>query len=387
VRFLVLFFLFLTTSVRSQSLQETEGKGTGLTKSDAMQDALRNAVSQSAGVSILSETKVENYLIVSDAISSNIKGYIQSYEVIKETPFPDRFEVVVKAKVTTETIKADFQLLARQIGGMRFLVMPDPKETNEANLATLQIVSNKINEALSAKGCRYIERERFNSLKKETMALMEASNTEKLSYAQQLGMLSDAQFILTVSDVQKTSQQGAFDISKGDKYSFNVKVVDNCTGEGLGSLSFASMQASKNIEDAIGKAVNEKFEKLFGTITSYIGSWLNNGTPYELRFYQTGTYRDFRDLRKKLKEDASFGGEMEITSVLNYTKLNCTFKKRADDLADKLLDLADEIPTFKEQKLDVKHIFGRQISIAPQKYIIPNLPIKSLDSNQTQIQH
>jgi hypothetical protein len=78
---------------------------------------------------------------------------------------------------------------------------------------------------------------------------------------------------------------------------------------------------------------------------------------------------------------------MEITSVLNYTKLNCTFKKRADDLADKLLDLADEIPTFKEQKLDVKHIFGRQISIAPQKYIIPNLPIKSLDSNQTQIQH
>jgi len=386
VRFFVLFILFLTTSLRSQSLHETEAKGSGLTKSDALQDALRNAVSQAAGVAILSETKVENYLIVSDAISSNTKGYIQSYNIIKETPFPDRFEVVVKAKVTTETIKADLQLLARQIGGMRFLVMPDPKETNEANLATLQIVSNKINEALSTKGCRYIERERFNSLKKEAIALMESSNPEKLSYAQQLGMLSDAQFILIVSDLQKTSQPGAFDISKGDKYSFNVKVMDNCTGEGLGSLSFANTQASKSAEDAIGKAVNEKFETLFGTITSYIGSWLNNGTPYELRFYQTGTYRDFRDLRKKLKEDASFGGEMEITSVLNYTKLNCTFKKRADDLADKLLDLADEIPTFKEQKLDVKHIFGRQISMAPQKYIIPNLPSKSLDTNQTPIQ-
>lgn len=384
MRYFIIFITLFSSPLLSQSL-ETEAKGIGLTKTEALQDALRNAVSQAAGVEILSETKVENYLIVSDAISSNTKGYIQTYEILKETPFPDRYEVTVKAKVTTESIKADFQLLARQIGGLRFLVLSDPKVSNPADIELLEIAVNKLNERLASKGCRYIERDRFNSLKKEAIALMESTSSEKFNYAQQLGFMADAQFILTIGDIKKSSQPGAFDISKGDKYSFNVKVMDNCTGEGLGTLTFTNPLASKSPSDAIDKAIQAQFESLFSTITSYIGSWLNNGTPFELRFYQTGTYRDFRDLRNKLKADPSFGGEMEITSVLNYTKLNCTFKKRADDLADKLLDIADEIPSFKEQRLDVKYIFGRQISLAPQKYVIPSFPAKTIDSTQNSI--
>lgn len=374
-KFVLIFLVCLYSGLYSQTAIETEAKGAGINRTDALQDALRNAVSQGAGVSIASETKVENFMILSDAIASNIKGYIKSYTIIKEIPFPDRFEVIVKAIVTTESIKADFQLLAKQLGGIRFLVMVDPKESENKLNEYLPLAVDKINQALARKNCRYIEPNRFNSLKKETVGLMESMSTDKMNYAQQLGLLADAQFIILLSDYKVNQVPGAFDISRGQSYSFTAKIFDNCTGEGLGSISLASHTASKNVEDGLQKAVDNNFDSLFSVLTSYIGTWLNNGTPFELRFYQSGTYRDFRDFRKKLKEDISFGGELEIVSVLNYTKLNCTFKKRADELADKILDIADEIASFKELKLDVKHIYGRQISLAPQKFVLPSMPL------------
>jgi hypothetical protein len=374
-KYLLFFLVCLCSNLHSQTQIETEAKGTGISRTDALQDALRNAVSQGAGVSIASETKVENFMILSDAIASNTKGYIKSYIIIKEIPFPDRFEVIVKAIVTTESIKADFQLLAKQLGGIRFLVMIDPKESENNLYEPLYLAVDKINQALAKKNCRYIEPSRFNSLKKETVGLMESMSSDKMNYAQQLGLLADAQFIILLSDYKVSQIPGAFDISRGQSHSFTAKIFDNCTGEGLGSITLASNTASKNVQDGLQKAVDNNFESLFSVLTSYVGTWLNNGTPFELRFYQSGTYRDFRDFRKKLKEDNSFGGELEIVSVLNYTKLNCTFKKRADELADKILDIADEIASFKDLKLDVKHIYGRQISLAPQKFVLPSIPV------------
>ncbi len=92
---LVAFFLISTFAFSQQAV---EAKGTGLNKTDALQDALRNAVSQAVGVSLRSETRVENYMVISDAIASNTSGYIKKYSVVKEVPFPDRFEVTVQAE-------------------------------------------------------------------------------------------------------------------------------------------------------------------------------------------------------------------------------------------------------------------------------------------------
>jgi hypothetical protein len=100
---------------------------------------------------------------------------------------------------------------------------------------------------------------------------------------------------------------------------------------------------------------------------------VNNGTPYEIRFYSFGTFRDLRELRQKLKADNNFGGEMEIQGADNFQKLSLTFKKTPDDLADKILDISDEIPAMKAKRLDVKLIYGRQISFAPSNVSVPEL--------------
>jgi hypothetical protein len=364
-------------NLTAQDVSQVEAKGVGVNRNDALQDALRNAVGQALGVALKSETRVENFMVISDAIASNTTGYVKKYSIVREVPFPDRFEVTVRADVTTSSMKADFNLLARSIGGVRFLVMVDPKEEKGPNAADLQFAVDRINSFLAERNYRYIDKTRFQSLKKEAMNMMEESN-DNITYVQRLGIMADAQFIILLSDITSSTIMGAFDIPRGTKVSIAAKAFDNCTAEGLGTVILESSSTpisgqTSDTRGAIGNAVENGFQNLMGMFTGYIGGWVNNGTPFELRFYNTGSFRDLRDLRNKLKEDKSFGGDLQITSVMNYTKLNCTFTSKSDDLADKILDIADAIPSLAKLRLDVKMIYGRQISFAPQNYIIPNL--------------
>lgn len=362
--------------------------GVGQRRDDALQDALRQAVSQGAGVALRSETRVENFNIISDAISTNTKGYISSYNIVRETPLRDRFEVTINAVVTTEAIKADFQLLAQSVGGVRFLVMYDPRKLSNEEIVEYDLAVEKINEQLAARRYRYIEKSRFDQLRREAMNMMQELDTSQVSYIQQLGIMADAQFIIQVAGINVSSRSEAFDTRTSSRVSIVTKAYDNCTAEGLGTVSLDSDWRSSRISaDARRAGIGEAVERSIGTLmerfTAYIGDWVNNGTPFELRFYQTGTFRDFRDLRTRLRNEPAFGGQMEITSVNNYTRLNCTFRKRSDELADRVLDIADEIPAFAAKRLDVKFIYGRQINFAPSDFVIPGVvtPVKETSTS------
>lgn len=358
-----------------------EAKGVGLKREDALQDALRNAVGQAMGVAITSETRVENYMILQDAIASRTQGYITKYDVLKETPFPDRYEITVRATVSLSPLKADINLLARSIGGVRFLVMYDDRAIAQESIADYDFAVERVNEFLASKGYRYIEKKRFDQLKKEARNVGHEIAPGDESYIRRLGMMSDAQFIIYISRIHTISRSEAFDTKTSSKFMVEIKAYDNCTAEGLGTTTLeSSWNTARDPQGrmiaGIQEAVKNDFDKLLVLFTRYIGTWANSGTPFELRFYQVGTYRDFRTLRSKLQEDPSFGGEMEIVSVDNYTKLNCTYKYRPEQLADKILDIADGIPALKEKVLDVRLIYGRQINFAPQKAAVPELQLK-----------
>lgn len=356
-----------------------EAKGVGLKREDALQDALRNAVGQAVGVSITSETRVENYTILQDAISSRSEGYITKYDVLKEVPFSDRYEIAVRAMVSLSPLKADLSLLAKSIGGIRFLVMYDEKSILPEEVLNYDFTIERINEYLAGKGYRYIEKKRFDELKKEARGIGQEILASEEKYIQRLGMMSDAQFIIFISKIHTSTRSEDFDTRVAAKHMIEIKSYDNCTAEGLGTTVLESDWTTSRDKTAIlagiQEAVNKDVSKLLGAFTRYIGQWVNGGTPFELRFYQVGTYRDFRSLRTKLQEDSNFGGDMEIISIDNYTKLNCTFRNKPDQLADKILDIADAIPELKDKILDIKLIYGRQINFAPQSVTVPELQI------------
>lgn len=376
---LFIFVLVSSFSIWAQETTTVEVKGEGLKREDAIQDALRAAVGQAVGVAVSSETKVENFMVLSDAISTKTEGYIASYKVIKETPFPDRFEVVVSAVVSLNPLKADINLLAKSIGGVRFLVMYDPRTIAKEDLENYDYVTERINEALSKRKYRYIEKSRFETLKKEAQGIaQESGDIKEETYVQNIGFKADAQFIIKISKISILTKSEAFDTKNSSKVVIEAKAYDNCTAEGLGTIIMESnwnsaRDAKGAMITSITQAVNDNIDKLLGVFNSYIGDWVNNGTPFELRFYASGSFRDFRDLRGKLKADANFGGQLEVVAFDNFSKLNCTFKKKPDELADAVLDYADQVPFFKDKRMDVRLIYGRQISFAPQNQKVPEL--------------
>ncbi len=376
----ILFVLFFVWFVQPGYAQEkvVEAKGTGVVRDDALHDALRNAISQAVGVALSSQTEVENFMIIKDAISTNTTGYIQSYDILDETKLQSGYEITISAKVSLSPLKADAQLLAKQIGGVRFLVMFDKRKVSPDNIENFEYTVDKVNSYLSEKKYRYIEKSRFDRVQEEALQIMKETDTSTMSFVQKLGMMSGAQFIILIDDIHKSEKSEMFETRKSSKVIIEAKVYDNCTAEGLGTVMLESDWNNSSGDGAsligsIDQAITNGFQKVTGTFNSYIGDWINNGTPYELRFYQVGTFRDFRDLRNHIKESPDFGGQIQITSVNNYTCLNATFKNLPDDIAFEILDYADVIPSFKEKKLDVLLIYGRQISFAPRDVVIPDI--------------
>jgi hypothetical protein len=359
---------------------EVEAKGVGVNREDALQNALRLCVEQAAGVHLASETRVENFVVIRDAITSKSEGYITGYKILKEVPFPERYEVTVRATVSLNPLKADFGILTRAVGGVRFLVMYDERAVPSGDASHYDFAVERVNEFLSQSGYRYIDKKRFDALKAESRGIMNDIRATEETYIQHLGLKADAQFIIFISKIHVTSRSEAFDTRTSSRIIIECKAYDNCTAEGLGTIVLESdwksgREVGSQVLTGISEAVENDITQLLGTFTRYIGSWVNNGTPFELRFYHTGTYRDMRSLRSKLMNDPDFGGDMEIISLDNFTKLNVTFRNRPDQLADKILDYADDIPEMAEKKLDVKFIYGRQINIAPSKFSVDDLNI------------
>jgi len=317
-------------------------------------------------------------MIIRDAISTNTRGYITGYEAISETKLQSGYEMVVSARVSLSPLKADAQLLSRQIGGVRFLVMYDKRIVSPEFVPDLDYAVNRINSFLSEKNYRYIERSRFERLQEEAFRIMQDTDTSTMSFVQKLGIMSGAQFIILIDNIHVNQRLEQFDTLTAAQVIIEAKVFDNCTAEGLGTVMLESGWKSSGSEasptfSGIDEAIQNGFQKLMLTFNSYIGDWVNNGTPYELRFYQIGTFRDFRDLRNKIRESRDFGGQLEIASVSNYTRLNVTFRSLPDDVAFDIMDYADVIPAFKDKMLDVLMIYGRQISFAPRNTIIPEV--------------
>lgn len=389
-----LFFLIgmvLSTLLVAQTHQEVKTTGFGTNRNEALQDAMRNAVGEALGVALRSESQVENFSLIKDAINTRTEGYISSYTIGKESKGKDgivRLELI--ARVSLNPLKADIQLLARAIGGVRFLVLYDTRNVSEPDRKLYDFAVERINEALAQRRYRYVEKKRFDQLRDEAYLIMKelplsAGGSSEDNFVQQLGLRADAEFIIQIRNITLASRSESFDTRTGTKVTIEARAYDNCTGEGLGTIYMEGDWISgRDLESAQMSAINQiiatQTDRLLFLFNQYIGDWVNNGTPYELRFYGVGGFRDFRDLRNKIREDSQFGGQFQMTSVHNYTKIITTFKNQPDELAYKVLDFADQIPALHDRVLDVKLIYGRQINFAPQSMIVPeleNLPEKS----------
>lgn len=97
-----------------------------MARDQALKDALRKAVEQGVGTFINSETRVENFQLLSDRIYSQAQGYVSSYRLVSESREVDLYRVVVRAKVKLERIEDDLRaigILIAEQGRPRVMVV------------------------------------------------------------------------------------------------------------------------------------------------------------------------------------------------------------------------------------------------------------------------
>ena len=104
-----------------------KAEGYGTTKGEALKDAMRKAVEQGCGAYISSKSKTENFVLVSDQVYSESRGFVTKYEELSSTQNRDStWTVVIKAivnkKLIGETVEA-YETMMDRVGRPKIMVV------------------------------------------------------------------------------------------------------------------------------------------------------------------------------------------------------------------------------------------------------------------------
>lgn len=206
-----------------------------MARSQALADALREAVRQGAGVDLVSETQVKNFTMEFDRMFSKARGHVKKYEVLSTSTSPDGFYVVrIKAEVGEGAVdtndKPSLQMMAREYQAPRVAVRIEERIEDVTN-GTL--ASDWLRNEGTECGLRIIETERAQGdggmLAKRAQTLGRGQEAT----LRQEGIVSGCDYIIEGSVVGSSAGTESFYGSKpGKKFSLglNLKVIDAATG-------------------------------------------------------------------------------------------------------------------------------------------------------------
>ena len=217
---------------------EVEGRAPAdepMARSQALADALREAVREGAGVDLVSETQVKDFAMEFDRMFSKARGHVKKYEVLSTSTSPDGFYVVkIKAEVGEGAVdtndKLTLQMMAREHQAPRVAVRIEER-IEDVNNGTL--ASDWLRNAATECGLRIIETDRAQGdggmLAKRAQALGRGQE----STLRGEGIVSGCDYIIEGSVVGSSAGTQSFYGSKpGKKFSLglNLKVIDAATG-------------------------------------------------------------------------------------------------------------------------------------------------------------
>ncbi|MFO7638068.1 MAG: flagellar assembly protein T N-terminal domain-containing protein [bacterium] len=281
--------------------------GVDIARDAALSDALRRAVEQGVGTFIDSETRVENFQLLSDRIYARARGYVSSYRVITEGREGDRYRVVVRAKVKTADIENDLAaigVLLREQGRPRLMVVVrelpaggswdsyDPAMSREM-LETMMI------DAFQSKGFPVVDAATVvRNIEKEQLRLILAGDDRSAMLA---GMKTGAE-IVVAGTVERSAASRVVAGAAREFHRFRVsaRAISVESGEVLGAaaptveLPFSEDEARRRAADTTSAAL----------ISRILGGWTRreNVTIIQASNATFGRVQQLRDeIRAKLR--------------------------------------------------------------------------------------
>lgn len=98
--------------VRTRGMATIHQGAIDVARDKAIENALRNAVEEKAGVLIKSYTEVENFTVTMDQILSESKGFVNNYRIISEGKENDTYKVLIEAEIGAGKLKERMDAIA-----------------------------------------------------------------------------------------------------------------------------------------------------------------------------------------------------------------------------------------------------------------------------------
>ncbi|MBN2644714.1 MAG: hypothetical protein JXR59_04495 [Desulfuromonadaceae bacterium] len=149
-------------------------------KQDALHDAQRNAVSQTLGNLITSETLVENAMLIEDKILTRVEGYVRDYTLLSEVLSDRTCSSRIRAQVEKMALADDVAALARILPRMNYPTLAvslteDSFDAGGSRTAlNLQAAQQTIESQLRAKGFQLVN---LSALEQERLRQGQLHNT------------------------------------------------------------------------------------------------------------------------------------------------------------------------------------------------------------------
>jgi hypothetical protein len=124
-----------------------QAEGYGVSKSDALLKAKREAVERGIGTVLISQTEVRNFELKKDIILSKTVGSVKTYDILKEEKQPDNtFYIKIRAVVSLASIKSDLaalKILLESMDKPRMMVVISEEEGKVAEGTIIDYLNEK----------------------------------------------------------------------------------------------------------------------------------------------------------------------------------------------------------------------------------------------------
>jgi hypothetical protein len=363
-----LLFIFTLPVIAFSQDGEKEVIATGMAdgttakaRDAALADAMRRAVEQAMGSFVSSETLVENMILVEDRIYSETRGYIKSYEVLKEKTDDGAYQIKITAIVKTGKLANDLEsigLLIRKKQNPRVMVVLSSRMVSgsyfEVSREGNRNVESLIENRMMQKGFQIVDAGQVNHKKKVEAAI----SGNDLSMAGKIAKDFGAE-VLIVGDVRREYLSSKTLYGRNVRFFSNevrLKALETDTAKvlysGFKTKPPSGVDYLEPMQDASSELIGEM-------ISGILGQWSKD--VYQIASYQLNlsgaSFKDVSQLKKGLKEIRGFGGVQTRSFQSGIALLDVKYKGTLEELAEKVSEMsapALEIVGMQSNTIDLK---------------------------------
>ena len=380
----VLALPFIMWGTCMGAVVESEGRAAGdapAARSQALTDALREAVREGAGVDLVSESAMENFELTMDRTFTKARGYIKKYEVLSSGISEDGFYTVkVRADVGDAPIANNdtmtFQMMAREHEAPRVAIMIE-EEIESVKNGTLG--GDWLRNQLSKCGLQVVELENAQGQGGMLAKRAESLGRKTESELRSRGIISACDYIIEGKITGSAEGTQSYYGSKpGKKYSlgFDVRVRDAATGSIVLTENFESRDiVIRNVSSdtaAAREAVRQFMEgnkrkentdagwMLIRRIFSHWAAEMDLGATIKLEFMELDVEKS-NTLKKGLEKQTAIGSVwVRSIDAAGVSVLDCESRLNSVELAKVINSI---LPDYSLDRSEKRYLSFRKIMV------------------------